>query len=246
MKKSSLLPVVGIVVTVILTRNFFREVRILSVTHLMETEQNHNTKLADGCYHVFMDVGANIGVHGRFLYEPHKYPIAKTSREIFDREFGAKRDNRDFCVFAFEPNPRHHPKIQAKADAYQAMGWRYQLVPVGVGDEDSVLAFYRQGDDRNEEWGFNAMPSTSKRNGKVAVNVSVPVVRLSTWISENVEGRRLPDRPYGNYTDIRDKNGKVGGPKIAMKMDIEAMEFRVLPDLLYSGILCRAVDFTFG
>ena len=61
------------------------------------------SKLGDGCYHIFLDVGANIGVHGRFLYEPELYPKAVTARSIFDAEFGKDRDNRDFCVFAFEP-----------------------------------------------------------------------------------------------------------------------------------------------
>lgn len=63
-------------------------------------------RLGDGCFHVFLDVGANIGVHGRFLFEPKKYPEAVVARAIFDEEFGAERDNRDVCAFEFEPNPR--------------------------------------------------------------------------------------------------------------------------------------------
>jgi hypothetical protein len=31
-----------------------------------------------------------------------------------------------------------------------------------------------------------------------------------------------------------------------MKMDIEGMEFQVLPDLLVSGALCQTVDYAFG
>ena len=27
-------------------------------------------RLGDGCYHVFLDVGSNRGVHGRFFFEP--------------------------------------------------------------------------------------------------------------------------------------------------------------------------------
>ena len=59
--------------------------------------------LADGCYHIFVDGGANIGVHGRFLLEPGKYPDANEAGDVFDGEFGppADRDNRDFCVFEF-------------------------------------------------------------------------------------------------------------------------------------------------
>jgi len=66
-------------------------------------------KMADGCYHVLLDVGANIGMHARFLFEPLKYPNATVAHEIFERQFGPSdsRDNRDICVFAFEPNPAH-------------------------------------------------------------------------------------------------------------------------------------------
>ena len=60
-------------------------------------------QLADGCYHVFLDIGANLGVHSQFLFEPEKYPDAKFARRIFDEDFGIRRDNRDICVFAFEP-----------------------------------------------------------------------------------------------------------------------------------------------
>ena len=200
-------------------------------------------KLADGCYHVFLDVGANIGVHGRFLYEPDQYPDAQRSGVLFDQEFGTPRDNRDFCVFVFEPNPSHHAKIQAKADAYQAMGWRYHLIPVGVSDQDSVLNFYRQGDEKKSEWGFNAMQAVE---GSDAVKVEIPVIKFSQWLSDHVHGRRLPQHVYGDYQRVVDKDGNVGAPKVMMKMDIEGMEYRVLPDLLYSGVLCRDIDFSFG
>ena len=40
-------------------------------------------KLGDGCYHVFLDVGANLGVHGHFLFELEKYPEATLAEEIY-------------------------------------------------------------------------------------------------------------------------------------------------------------------
>ena len=44
---------------------------------------NKPEKLADGCYHVFLDVGSNIGNHARFLYEPSLYIPKQQSPEIF-------------------------------------------------------------------------------------------------------------------------------------------------------------------
>ena len=73
-----------------------------------ETSQSRirRRKLGDGCYHVFLDVGAKIVIHTRFLYEPHRYPDSMTSVAAFAEKFGSQRDNRDYCVFAFEPNPK--------------------------------------------------------------------------------------------------------------------------------------------
>jgi len=98
-----------------------------------EKSIHDNTKRdADGCYHVFIDVGANIGVHGRFLLEPEKYPEATVAHSVFNNMFGKPetRDNRDFCVFEIEANPRQRKKIQPKADAYAKMGWRYEFMNV--------------------------------------------------------------------------------------------------------------------
>ena len=96
-------------------------------------------RLGDGCYNVFLDVGANLGLHGRFLFEPEKY--AQVARGIFDGQFGARRDNRNTCVFAFEPNPNHKLKLQSNALAYQQLGWRYEVISAAVGDEDGTMEF---------------------------------------------------------------------------------------------------------
>lgn len=42
----------------------------------LASSPSEQPKLGDGCYHIFLDVGANIGVHTRFLFEPMKYPEA--------------------------------------------------------------------------------------------------------------------------------------------------------------------------
>ena len=98
---------------------------------LMQTEMEFSpipidypsAKLGDGCYHVFLDVGANRGVHGRFLFEPQKYPKSKAVK-LFEEWFGSpdERDNRLVCVFAFEPNPAHYPELRRKAYAYSRLG----------------------------------------------------------------------------------------------------------------------------
>ena len=43
--------------------------------------------ILDGCFHVYIDVGTNIGNQIRKLFEPEKYPKAKV-HSIFNSKFG--------------------------------------------------------------------------------------------------------------------------------------------------------------
>ena len=79
-------------------------------------------KLADGCRHVFVDAGANIGMHARFLFEPELYPLSSFTRK-FDEHFGTAEDRRsNVCAIEFEPNPAHRNRHQALSQAYSSMG----------------------------------------------------------------------------------------------------------------------------
>ena len=60
-----------------------------------------------GCRHVFLDVGSNVGIQVRKLFEPKLYPDAEVLPQ-FDQFFGRYPDNRDeVCAVGFEPNPKH-------------------------------------------------------------------------------------------------------------------------------------------
>jgi len=47
--------------------------------------------LGDGCEKMFLDVGANIGMHARFLFQPDLYKQRHPYSAIFDAEFGVNR-----------------------------------------------------------------------------------------------------------------------------------------------------------
>lgn len=202
-------------------------------------------KLADGCYHVFVDVGANIGVHARFLFEPEKYPNATLAKSWFDEAFGTFRDNRNVCVFAFEPNPKHKERLSQLQHVYQAMGWRYVPIFSGVSDHEGDLTFVASRDTLGR--GFSARETSKTSNGK---ETTVPVVRLASWLQKEVHGRQIPPKPYGEVLNNKmDSNTTVQQqrePTVVMKLDVETLEFVVLPDLLLSGALCDTVNRVFG
>ena len=191
----------------------------------------NDERLGDGCFHIFLDVGANIGVHGRFLFEPEKYPESKLATQTFDEQFGAQRDNRDFCTFEFEPNPTHVAKLNENSEAYAAMGWKYNVLNVAAGDRDGSMTFYHNLDEEFGEWSFGVKKWTEE-----ARSISIPVIRLADWLEEHIASRKIPLKTHGEYA---------GGPKVVMKMDVEGTEFVMLPDLILSGAICT-VDYMFG
>mmetsp|Transcript_24381 Transcript_24381/g.52693 ORF Transcript_24381/g.52693 Transcript_24381/m.52693 type:complete len:334 (+) Transcript_24381:150-1151(+) len=194
-------------------------------------------KLGDGCYHVFLDVGSNIGIHARFLYEPHLYPDSKTSVPAFAREFGFPRDNRDYCVFSFEPNPKFEKRHSELAEAYRAVGWRYVPIIAGAGSEDGNLTFYHSAFEK-EEWetGFSAVTPKTLYGGN-GTSRTVDIVRLATWITDEIQDRIIPTK---THSDVFSE------PTVIMKLDIEGLEFKVFPDLVTTGALCNNIHFLMG
>jgi hypothetical protein len=63
-----------------------------------------------GCTKVFLDIGANIGVNMRFLYEPEKYPNTAFMGSMMDQVLGKNRS--DVCYYGFEANPAHYKRLE--------------------------------------------------------------------------------------------------------------------------------------
>ena len=95
----------------------------------------------DGCHHVFLDVGANIGIHSRFLFEPDKFPRS-SFKEVFDRYFGTDRDAATTCAVAFEPNTMHRAHHAKQRAVYARKGWRYVHIEAAVGAKAGEMTFY--------------------------------------------------------------------------------------------------------
>ena len=73
-----------------------------------ESFEDGRTNILDGCRFVYLDVGTNIGVQIRKLFEPELYPNASI-HEVFNKYFGNidERTNAGVCAVGFEPNKNH-------------------------------------------------------------------------------------------------------------------------------------------
>ena len=236
-----------VIVVFVQTRMAERMVSNSFPSHMLSKQQQSATasstrlpRLGDGCYHVFLDVGSNIGIHGRFLYEPHQYPESKSSVAAFAREFGTDRDNRDFCVFAFEPNPQFETRHLELSRAYSAMGWRYHPIFAGASNSDGNMTFYHthmvDTPHADKELGFSAV-ARKTLYGKDSKPKTVSIIRLASWIMHEIRDRKIPDTPH-SVSSLK--------PKVVMKLDVEGIEYKVFPDLLLTGALCDTIDLLIG
>ena len=81
----------------------------------LDFSDDRRVNFLDGCRFVYLDVGTNIGVQIRKLFEPELYPNAKIHK-IFEQYFGDKKQRirSGVCAVGFEPNPNHTLYLQSK------------------------------------------------------------------------------------------------------------------------------------
>jgi len=189
----------------------------------------------DGCYHVFLDVGSNIGNTVRKVYEPHLF-INATFLSIFEKYFGDDNSRQiggehTVCAVGFEPNPKHSKWLKDLQNAYEKCGWKAKFhTKTAAAHSNGLATFYSDSDLKNYEWGASIVKS-KKAYKPVGV---AKMMRLSDYILQKVITRKLPN-PLS--TEVLEQK-----PNVVVKLDIEGSELEVLTDLLVTGSL-QHVDF---
>ena len=186
---------------------------------------------ANGCRYVFLDVGSNVGMHVRFLFEPERFPLNKYGG-IFNRTFPRRRsDRQDICAFGFEPNPKHKERLNQLQKQYSEIGWRVQSFHEAVAAKEGRATFWHVNDvddTIHNEWGFSAQDWSNHTNGVNASEEMVPTIDFAAWTIHNVHMRNVPSAMFHNDPP----------PTVVMKMDVEGSEYEVLANMLVRGALC--------
>ena len=188
--------------------------------------------LLDGCWHVYLDVGTNVGNQIRKVFEPQRFPLA-TIQPVYTKYFGPAQSRAEtVCAVGFEPNGAHEARLTELAQRYKVLGYRtHMMLKVAAATHEGNVTFYRDesfSGKRNHEWGASMVRvPAALRTNRVT---TVPTVDLARWIRREILHRRLPARPAA---------AAPGRPHVVMKLDIEGAEHRVLPHLLEQGVLCK-------
>ena len=197
----------------------------LDVQKLTDFEKNFGSvNELDGCYHIYLDVGSNVGIQVRKLFEPKLYPNANIL-SVFESYFGPADDNGNreetVCAIGFEPNARHTPALLDVEQAHKACGWRSHFYTETAAAHDyGTIEFFSDNDMTHREWGGSIV---AKSGGKATGTAKK--MRLADYVIERILTRNIPE------------SVSTRKPSILMKMDIEGSELEVLTDMIVSGAL---------
>ena len=175
------------------------------------------------CKHFYFDMGTNIGVQLRKLYEPHYFNGKQKGSVLpfFEKYFGENR--RQVCAIGFEPNRKHTSDLSLLQNKYQAAGFPLVIfTEVALSWKQEDLTFYPDPKAKKlqHEWGASLInwkhysPSTDG-----SYNVST------------IEAGRF-------YRHIMSAWDRSPDSKVLAKMDIEGYEYLVLPNIINHGALC--------
>jgi hypothetical protein len=186
-----------------------------------------SNSIADGCKHVFLDVGSNMGVQIRKLFEPELYTRKSMSSimKVFPQYFG--KDNvtwkKDVCAIGFEPNPAHIPRLKQLARRYTARGWRTTFIFAAVSDHSSVSSYKSPNQGTLQAAGrLKTDKKCTKGSDTLHVGkVDVHVINFAEFLLNHIKYRKLPPAGY----DTNKGN-------VLAKLDIEGAEYDVTKQLV--------------
>lgn len=197
--------------------------QIAPQTAAKEARQPREANPLDGCRHLWLDVGMNIGVQTRKVYEPGLYPDAPALPHL--AKFFDGLPKSDICSFGFEPNPDHKRRLDTLEARYRAVGIRIKVFRGAASDKDGETSFYLDRDDPGREWGARIDPMSFQKD-----KVTVPSIDFASWFARFALTRQIPP----SSDPLRDTK-----PVIAMKLDIEGHDAHVLNPMLRLGLLCK-------
>ena len=167
------------------------------------------------CKRVYFDLGSNVGVQIRKLYQPLHFRGAKVL-PIFSKYFGHER--KDICAFGFEPNSIHSATLENLEERYTAAGYPVVMFTrTAISNSSGIMKFYREPlpDPKKHEYGSSLFKSQDNMIEETAYVADFAQLLRDTFLKHPDAERR-----------------------IVAKMDIEGAEYDVLPSLLADNLIC--------
>ena len=203
------------------------------------------------CEHFYVDMGTNIGIQLRKLYEPEYYPGAEVI-PYFDSFYGSEKVNNRtrpyVCAIGFEPNHLHFERLILLQTKYRQAGYPMVVfLGTAIWIENKKLTFFQkpEANAKWNEWGSSLIKWNQHMIEQPVLGLDSAAFfhRIFTLWSNQF------DRPTGcfNNTSLgvvemgncsRHINARDVKHKVLGKLDIEGAEYQVLPHLISHNVLC--------
>lgn len=179
----------------------------------------------DLCKHIYIDMGTNIGMQIRKLYEPHLFP--KASSLPYFRSVFPEDERHSVCSIGFEPNSLHTQRLLDVQNGYQASNYPSVIFTnTAVSTYDGTITFFRAPfqNKHYHESGASTVVWDGVQQTTNETSISLDIDRflhtvLHQWHQSSA---------YSNFTS-----------RMIAKLDIEGGEYDVLPHMLAHGSLCK-------
>lgn len=171
------------------------------------------------CKKLYLDMGTNIGVQIRKLYEPQCYPNARALAQ-FNRSFGTEVGNHaDVCAIGFEPNPHHTYRLK-DVEGYLAIkkGFPVRIfTEMAIGARNGMASFMFDNWIKKHEWSSRIIMNSDSQQEKRTITQQVQMI---------------------DYATLLEAVSKV--TIVLAKMDIEGSEYQAIASAVAQGVFCRA------
>ncbi|CAF1234124.1 unnamed protein product [Didymodactylos carnosus] len=186
-------------------------------------EQDRQNVL-DDCRYIYIDLGTNIGIQIRKLYEPKLYPNSPVL-PLFQKIFG--NHSAQVCSVGFEANPIHTAYLKKFEKYCWQRNWKVKIyTSTAVSTIDGNVTFFTSwGQERHYDSGASLSFHKRKKN------VTIQAIDLVSWWKREIHNRK---RPPGSPAS-----------RIMMKSDIEGHDMTVISHLILHGIYC-SIDLIYG
>jgi len=199
------------------------------------------------CTHAYLDLGGNIGVQTRKVYEPAFYPSAPVLA-LYNSAFGPG-PRCDVCSILIEANPLHGARLAELTQSYRSAGVGAIAIMAAVSDADGVTRMV--GFNRTDGWikkhggttlqisARTSEPGDIKQTALERVSVrTVDLARIILSVRRAMQRQRHRNNIF-NLEELGESGtASVARGKIVAKFDIEGAEHRALPHLIRTNTMC--------
>lgn len=132
---------------------------------------------------IYLDIGSNVGVQIRKLYDAHQFPKAPVL-PVFDKVFGSHRAG--VCAVGVEANPHHSTYLQTLNSYFEEQGYQAIILTEVAASIRSGSASFFLDPNSPVEWGASLKSGIWQPKNNGTIKADVDLLNLPAWVVDVV------------------------------------------------------------